>query len=376
MTPRLRHLVTLCYLASAGDLVGRDAPSRRRAAVLVALVTLCYLAPSAASAPVDPDVIQARYDAARDREEALLRSRTADRRALRSVWTEIRWAERADARPRGWRGARGVPRAILPASARHARAPRASDRRLTRRLARLGRSFDGWAALWVHDLRTGRTAGWNADARFPAASTVKLAVLAAALHRWSRRPEWSAVWYDLRQVAGWSSNVGANRVLAQLGGLGPVYAAMRRLGMRSSTYVGAYRAGTSRGGGESPPPQTHTRVTTARDLGRALYAFHAAAHGNRYVQHRSGLTARNARLGLALLLSAHPRGNNAGLLRPFLRRTPVAQKVGWLSDARLTAAIVYGRRGPKIVVVLTYRPNLAVDDSLALGRRVVHAVRP
>ena len=101
-----------------------------------------------------------------------------------------------------------------------------------------------------------------------------------------------------------------------------------------------------------------------------------AAQGKRFLQRRSGLSRRNAQLALGLLASAHPRGNNAGLLRPFLPRRPIAQKSGWLSDARLTAAIVYGRRGPKIVVVLTYRPELSPRDALALGRRVVRVVRP
>ena len=50
--------------------------------------------------------------------------------------------------------------------------------------------------------------------------------------------------------------------------------------------------------------------------------------------------------------------NNVGLVRPFVSPgTPVAQKNGWLHDARHTAAIVYLPNGPKIVVVLTYAPE-------------------
>ena len=36
----------------------------------------------------------------------------------------------------------------------------------------------------------------------------------------------------------------------------------------------------------------------------------------------------------------------------------MAQKNGWITDVRDTAAIVYGPHGPRIVVVLTYRPGL------------------
>ena len=57
------------------------------------------------------------------------------------------------------------------------------DPGLAARLGALAASFPGDAGIWVHELRTGRTAGWNDDARFPAASTVKLGVLARCARR-------------------------------------------------------------------------------------------------------------------------------------------------------------------------------------------------
>jgi Beta-lactamase enzyme family len=317
-------------------------------------------------------LLQARYDAARDQEERALAAR--DRAGAARAVAEIRWAEGYDARPPSWRGAREVPELAIPALAR---AERGTDRRLAARLQTIGRSYRGWAGFWVHDLATGATAGWNADARFPAASTVKLGVLAAALRRYGPRPERSSVWYDLRQLTGWSSNLAANRLVRKVGGEQVVADALRRLGARSSTYPGPYRAGTAvRADAPKPPPVTHWRVTTAHDLGRILYAFQAAAAGNRYVQRYSGLSRHEARLGLALLATGSSAGENAGLLRPYLGRTTVAHKAGWMSDLRATAAVVYRRGRPVIAVVLAYRPGIGLAEARSLGRRVARLLPP
>jgi hypothetical protein len=63
-------------------------------------------------------------------------------------------------------------------------------------------------------------------------------------------------------------------------------------------------------------------------------------------------------------------------VRPFVpRRTPVAQKNGWLHDARHTAAVVYLPSGPKIVVVLAYARNLKLASARRIGEIVLAAVR-
>jgi beta-lactamase class A len=265
---------------------------------------------------------------------------------------------------------------LLPRTARRAIRPHRSDRSIERAFAAAGRAFNGYSGIWFHDLSDGRTAAWNANAAFPAASTVKLAVLVAALRRFGPRPERSRVAYDLSALSAWSSNLATNRLLVKLGGSEARGAAiaqqvLTRLGARSSTFTGAYRVGTSAFRRADRPPLVSSRVTTARDLGRILFALNAAAGGS--VTHRRllGLSRHEARVGLALLLSSEAAGDNIGLFRPSLPpRLPAAQKHGWLSAARHSAAVLYPADGPRIVVLLTYRPGITRPEAARLGRRV------
>ncbi len=143
-----------------------------------------------------------RYDAARDREEVLLRSRPVDRRELTRLRATI-LDDRADRPPTA---AAGSARGRFPGR------PYRPDRcALVPLLSPTWPSSAGsrpWAAATAAGLRsgcttssTGRAAGWNSDARFPAASTVKVALLAAALRAIEVSPERSPHWYDLRQLS-------------------------------------------------------------------------------------------------------------------------------------------------------------------------------
>lgn len=330
-----------------------------------------YLPAAQAGYANTPDGAQARYEAGRNLVEAVLAAGpvTAATRALRADLlargrAQVRRAENLD-RGAGFRS--NAPLAPLP-DAREGFGPRRPDATLARRLAAAAARVNGAVGIWVHDLTTGRYAGYEEDARFAGASTVKLGALAAALRR-SPRPERSLWFYDVRQLGSWSSNLAANRISAGLG-YGAVADGLRRLGMTSSTYPGPYRATTA-----YTPPGPHTRVTTARDLGRALHRLHAGAHGDSRMLHLLGMTRRQAVVGLRVLASSQPVGENAGLLRPWLAGATVAEKNGWLSDTRTTAAIVYRDRRATIVVVEVYRPGVTYAEAKALGRDVALAAQ-
>ena len=356
---------------------------RRLAILLALLVPTCasasdgallaakqrYLTAAEAGYASTPDGAQARYEAGRNLVEAVLAAGrvSSGRRALRSDLlargrAQVARAEGLD-RADGFRSA--APLAPLP-GARPGYGLRRSDATLARRLAAVAARSNGAVGVWVHELGSGRYAGFQQDTRFAAASTVKLGALAAAL-RASPRPERTRWWYDIRQIGFWSSNLAANRIA---GGLG--YAAvadgLRRLGMTSSTYPGPYRATTA-----WRPPGAHTRVTTARDLGRALYRLHAGAHGDSRALRQLGLSRRQAIVALRVLASAQRVGDNAGLFRPWLLGVTVAEKNGWLSDTRTTASIVYRGARATVVVVELYRPGVTYLEATQLGRRVLQA---
>ena len=171
-------------------------------------------------------------------------------------------------------------------------------------------------------------------------------------------------------MAGWSSNLATNRLLRRLGGPATAADGLRRLGARASTFPGEYIVGT-----ELAPPRVSSRVTTAEDLGRMLFAIHAAAAGAPGARARTGLTAHQARLALGWLLASQQRGDNASLLAGGVPAgTPIAQKNGWIRAARHGAGILYGPRGPVIAVVLTYdEAGVGAAAARALGARVAAA---
>jgi beta-lactamase class A len=270
---------------------------------------------------------------------------------------------------------------LLPASAAAATPGARRDPALGAALTRALAGAPAYRAAWVQDLADGRTAGVAAGAPFPAASTVKIGLLVGALARLGATPERSALAYDLRAMAGWSSNLAANRLLRRLGGTRVAADGLRRLGARASTFPGEYVVGTQlqpglpAPGPGAAPPAVSRRVTTAQDLGRMLFSLHAAAVGAPGARAATGLTAHQARLGLGMLLASQQRGANAGLLAGGLPAgTPIAQKNGWIRAARHGAAIAYLRRGPVIVVLLTYDGRgVSLARGRSLGARVAAA---
>jgi hypothetical protein len=330
-----------------------------------------YLPAAQARYANTPDGAQARYDAGRDLVEAVLAAGrvSPEQRMLRADLLsrgrgQVARAEALDRGP-GFRSAAAL--AALPGVG-PGYGPRRPDASLASRLAAVAARANGAVGIWVHELGSGRYAGYEQDTRFAAASTVKLGALVAGVAA-SPRPERSRWWYDVRQIGFWSSNLAANRVANELG-YDAVAAGLRRLGMTSSTYPGPYRATT---GWRPAPPGPHTRVTTARDLGRALYRLHAGAHGNAGVLRRLGLSRRQAIVALRVLASAQAAGENAGLLRPWLAGVTTAEKNGWLSDTRTTASIVYDGGRTTIVVVELYRPGVTYAEAKRLGLSVLQA---
>lgn len=269
---------------------------------------------------------------------------------------------------------------LLRPSARRMAPGSRTDAGLAAELSRALAGGPRYRAAWIQDLRNGRTAGVNAGAAFPAASTVKLGLLAGVLARSGARPEASRYAYDLRAMTTWSSNLATNRLLRRFGGVPVATDGLRRLGARTSTFTGEYIVGTELQPNLPPavasdaPPRVSARVTSAQDLARMLFAIHASALSPR-ARRESGLTVHQARLALGWLLSSQQRGDNASLLSGGVTAgTPLAQKNGWLRAARHAAGVVYAPGGPVIVVLLTYDGGgVGLARARAVGARVARA---
>jgi beta-lactamase class A len=243
-----------------------------------------------------------------------------------------------------------------------------------RQLADAAARFSGIAGIWIHDVASGRAAAWNAGAQFPAASTVKLGVMVEALRRMGPQPEESVLFHDVRAIGAWSSNLAANRLLGRVGGSSGVQAALRRMGATSSTYTGPYLVATGLPAitAPSPPPRVSGRITTAADLGTIMAVLLRGARGDAAALGATRMSATQARLALGLLLSSEAHADNLGLFREALGSSALAaQKHGWISSARHSAAIVYTDHGPVIMVVLTYKRGLTRAAAAALGAEVV-----
>ncbi len=276
---------------------------------------------------------------------------------------------------------------LLPESAQIATPASREDSSLTSTFGRIAQNASGTVSIWAQDLRTGRYAGVNAGAKFPAASTVKLGVLAGAIHRIGQTVDTSPMFYDLQAIGGWSSNLAANRIVERLGaGCGGSNDALandglRMLGAKDSTYTGCYIVGTElqpdlpdAPAVNSPPLQTQ-RVTTAQDLARMMFSLQAAAIGAPRARAETGLSTKQARQILGLLLSSQQVGDNRSLVVAGAPKgTPIAQKNGWLRSARLSASIAYLASGPIIVTLATQSSSgVSLPTAQTLGRQAMSA---
>jgi beta-lactamase class A len=262
----------------------------------------------------------------------------------------------------------GLPRAGRPTSFQGA-----EDSGLARRLRRLALGFSGISAVFVQDLRTGKGAAWNARARFPAASTLKLGIALELLRVLGSQPRPDTTLGELlRKMIVYSDNGAANALLtwlggSQTGGAARVNASMRALGLMESVMYGGYIIGTSANRAiplrvESQPAFGVGKYTTAWDLARFHELLHLASAGRGRMMSLSGsFTPADARHLLYLLV--HVR--DPGKLDRYIadQRVSVPHKAGWITHARHDSGIVYWARGSFAVTVMTWNGAVEVGTS-------------
>jgi beta-lactamase class A len=259
---------------------------------------------------------------------------------------------------------RGLPRGAVPRNA----APRL-DPGLAQRLHALRRSHPGVHGIYVQDLRTGRGAAWNAKARFPAASTLKLAIAVTALRRLDGKPAvGSRVSTLLRTMLVLSDNDAANELEAWIGG--SVFAGsarvdetMRALGLHDTLMYGGYESARRPAAATAPIPVRVEQApdfgvgkySTAADLARLARALYLAAAGKGPLL-ALGVTASEARHLLWTLAQVPDRGKLGRFLGPS---TSLLHKAGWLPGARHDVGVVAFPEGVFVAAVLTWRSGSA-----------------
>ena len=269
----------------------------------------------------------------------------------------------------GRRSSRVVPDVYgLPTAA----SPRAvlvrEDGVLARELGRLVRRFDGTAAVYVENLTSGRGAAWNAAARFPAASTLKLAIATAVLaSRSGIPPPGSQVDSLLRSMLSYSDNASANALEVWLGGSTSagshrVDSLMRSIGMTDSLMYGGYETGTSARHARPIPSRVDAqpgfgigKYTSAADLATLYRSIWLAAGARgRLVSGGERLSRSEARYLLWLLAHVHDSPKLDGIVRER-HDVAVLHKAGWIDAARHDAGLVFWRGGVFVATVMTWR---------------------
>ncbi len=262
-------------------------------------------------------------------------------------------------------------RTLPPSARRSGRVPGFVDRRLQGDVDRLVAGMPAISGVYVQHLITGCGASANADAQFPAASTLKAAILVDAV----RRGRQGALGPLLDRMVIGSDDRAANDVLAALGGgSGTAGAAgvtdtLHRLGLGRSLVRRPYIIEDARRAipiATTASPALYTNfITTPFELGRLMVAIHRGAVGAGGVA-RLGIASGVARAELlARLLDVADRTK---LVAGLPSGVPVAHKTGYTEEVKHDGGIVYLRSGPVVAAVMTWSAS-GVGD--ATGDRFI-----
>ena len=261
--------------------------------------------------------------------------------------------------------------------------PRGRGARPGRR-ARLARRFPGVCGVFVQDLRTGAGAAWNARARFPAASTLKLAIAVELMRSLKGIPApGSRLASLLWRMLVYSDDRSANELLAAIGGStsggsARVNSMMRALNLADSEMYGGYIVENSLERRPIPleilgRPYFIGKYTTAWDLARLERALHlaAGARGALVWRFRGAFSPGDARFLLYLLAHSRTRG---GLTPVWGRRRHGApQGRAGSRRRRHDSGLVYSSGGAFVVTVLTWNGGGVGSASDLLATRVAQA---
>lgn len=245
---------------------------------------------------------------------------------------------------------------VLPRSGRRAgRVPGYVDPRLQRDVDALARSVPATTGVYVQHLVTGCGAAVDADAQFPAASTLKTAILVQALRQAGGGTSASLDGL-LDEMILDSDDDAANAVLGAVGGPAAVTETLHGLGLTRSLVRAPYITDQERRrplalSATAQPALFTNYVTTPFELARLMVAVHRAALGSGALA-RLGVSARAVRTeALPRLLDVRDRTKLAAGLPAGV---PLAHETGYNTNVKADGGIAYLRRGPVVMAVMTW----------------------
>lgn len=267
----------------------------------------------------------------------------------------------------------------LPAASRPHVVRSRHDTVLSGKLRTLMSQYSGTAGAYVQNLTEGGGGSWNAKARFPAASTLKLAIATTVLAEHTGiPPPGSQVDSMLRDMILPSNDAAANALLVWIAGSTSagsdhVNALMRSLGMRDSLMYGGYEVRSLSGaipvGVDEQPPFGVGKYTTAWDMASLHRSIWLAAGSKGPLRKtQPEFTAADGRYLMWLL--AHVQ-DTPKLDRYVGSRRGVAvlHKAGWISAARHDTGLVFWPGGVFVIGVMTWRASGAGTSSDVLAGR-------
>lgn len=255
----------------------------------------------------------------------------------------------------GRRGARSSAARVvwvLPASATATIRSGRGDRVLQRRLHGLSAGAGFVNGIYVRNLATGCGAAVNAGAPFPAASTLKAAILLDAVRR---RTGASPALLDRMVID--SDDLASNALLGVEGGgdamsgAARVTETMHLAGMPNSLVRRPYIIDKERiPVTVTARPELYTNyISTPYELAVLMIALHRGALGKGPVR-RMGVSPAVARREITRrLLEVRDRTKIVAGVPPGM---PVAHKTGYTTEVKADAGIVYAPRGPIVISVM------------------------
>jgi hypothetical protein len=247
---------------------------------------------------------------------------------------------------------------------------------LTAALDAYSASFPGFAAAYVHDFVADSSAAMDADVAFSGMSTLKIAIVTAAMEKLDGMPEGDRVaaevgqWIDF--ALGESNNYAANLLLNWLGdgnsqaGARRVTDVMRALGFESTYMQSGYDFETQLPQIPTPGNQRDDWNTnpdsnlqsTPREMGELMTAIYECTQDAGRLRETFPDTITPEECQYILFYMSHDEFKEllwSGLPRP--EDAWIVHKHGFAYESHSDVGLVWGPTGPYAISVFLYRPG-------------------